>query len=196
MPKPETYSMPLRKLEKVLEVMENRPYTGNLSICKRNLCLMQSWKSVPGNSKKDVVSISYRFRKAVKGAILNHDWDKLLYFLTKWPLLDCNDSTVRLKVDHDTYYRAYQILLFNHPYARSNGLLMEYFHMVLSCRHDEDKKALMKILACLPNKLRMRSNVVKEEAEKTETISLDETVVGTTERNGDVSIADHEIIMT
>ncbi|CAG9129073.1 unnamed protein product [Plutella xylostella] len=162
--------------EKVLEVMENRPYTGNLSICKRNLCLMQSWKSVPGNSKKDVVSISYRFRKAVKGAILNHDWDKLLYFLTKWPLLDCNDSTVRLKVDHDTYYRAYQILLFNHPYARSNGLLMEYFHMVLSCRHDEDKKALMKILACLPNKLRMRSNVVKEEAEKTDTISLNETV--------------------
>lgn len=45
----------------------------------------------------------------------------------------------------------------NHPYAKVNCLLDDYFHMVLGCRSQEDKKAVVKLLVTLTDELYDRS---------------------------------------
>lgn len=50
-------------------------------------------------------------------------------------------------------FQALLILLMYHPTSQAQGLLNEYLHLVWSCRTENDKKAMLKILLTLPDKL-------------------------------------------
>ena len=45
------------------------------------------------------------------------------------------------------------ILLMYHPSAKAQLLLNDYLHLVLSCRSDQDKKAVYKVLLTLQDKI-------------------------------------------
>lgn len=40
-----------------------------------------------------------------------------------------------------------------HPSSQAQGLLNDYLHLVWSCRDDETKKAVLKIMLTLPEKI-------------------------------------------
>ncbi|CAK1540781.1 unnamed protein product [Leptosia nina] len=89
-----------------------------------------------------------RYLMAMNRAIYSHDWNKLLYILKKSPINEHTDERTEFH-----YIRALTILLMNHPSAKSQSLLNDYLHMVLSCRSDQDKKALFKVLLTMPQTL-------------------------------------------
>ncbi|XP_068632353.1 uncharacterized protein [Battus philenor] len=145
--------IPLSTLERVIESLE-RPNPEPDRRCKRNLLHLQQHGST---SESDFRQKKWRhkFHLALSRAIYSHDWDKLLYLLKKSPIWE--HDTKRLD-EMPIYIRALTILLMNHPMAKSQSLLSDYFHMVLSCRSDEDKKAVFKVLLSLTEKLHGRGH--------------------------------------
>ncbi|XP_063359165.1 uncharacterized protein LOC134648609 [Cydia amplana] len=150
------YFVPFKAVQKVTKFIRNST-KWEKEACHRSLLNLQDahnhfHKPEPGSTlfMKNVLF------KCVRSAIYSHNWDKLLYILTKSTIMDnrrrmYSDETnsERLKF----YLKAFTILLMNHPYARAHGLLDDYMHMVLSCRTQESRQAIMKVLVTLTDTL-------------------------------------------
>ncbi|XP_013149194.1 PREDICTED: uncharacterized protein LOC106111606 [Papilio polytes] len=144
--------VPLSSLERVLDMVENYNPEHDPR-CRRNLLQLQLEGSSTENNQRQR-KWRHKLHAAMSRAIYSHDWDKLLYLLKKSPIWEHESRRLdQLPI----YARAMTILLMNHPYAKAQSLLSEYFHMVLSCRSDENKKALFKVLLSLTEKLHGRS---------------------------------------
>lgn len=144
--------VPMSTMKKVIEWMETPLEFDPLeTFCKRNLLKLQQSKT---NNSKYTIYNDTRFKTVYRiaccRAIYSHNWNKLLYLLKKCPpwvhdWKDINEAAL--------YVRALLILLMYHPTSQAQGLFNEYLHLVWSCRTDEDKKAILKILLTLPEKL-------------------------------------------
>ncbi|XP_022119295.2 uncharacterized protein LOC110996085 [Pieris rapae] len=151
----QSYFMPKKLIKNALRYVNKvqSEHYSMLKKCKQTL-LDKQLSTVIIRSRKRIdtthgcVHWRVRFLKAINTAIYSHDWNKLLYILRKSPI----DEHINKKTEYH-YIRALTILLMNHPYAKSQSLLNHYFHMVLSCRSDQDKKALYKVLLTMPDKL-------------------------------------------
>ncbi|XP_047506797.1 uncharacterized protein LOC125050813 [Pieris napi] len=151
----QSYFMPKKLIKNAMRYV-NQVQSEHYSILKkcRQTLLDKQLSTVIIRSRKRIdtthgcVHWRVRFLKAINTAIYSHDWNKLLYILKKSPI----DEHINKKTEYH-YIRALTILLMNHPYAKSQSLLNHYFHMVLSCRSDQDKKALYKVLLTMPDKL-------------------------------------------
>ncbi|XP_045516060.1 uncharacterized protein LOC123709026 [Pieris brassicae] len=151
----QSYFMPKKLIKNAMRYV-NQVQSEHYSILKncRQTLLDKQLSTVIIRSRKRIdtmhgcVHWRVRFLKAINTAIYSHDWNKLLYILRKSPI----DEHINKKTEYH-YIRALTILLMNHPYAKSQSLLNHYFHMVLSCRSDQDKKALYKVLLTMPDKL-------------------------------------------
>ncbi|XP_049868477.1 uncharacterized protein LOC126368496 [Pectinophora gossypiella] len=137
--------IPMSTMKRVLNLLENQTTEPNRR-CKRNLLELQSQSKVSNAINRKKWRTQYKL--ALGRAVYSHDWDKLLFLLKKSPPWEHD-----IKLDFDFYIRALTILLMNHPSARAQGLLNDYLHMVLSCRSDEDKKAVLKVVLSLPKKI-------------------------------------------
>ncbi|VVD00553.1 unnamed protein product [Leptidea sinapis] len=120
--------------------------------CRLSLLDLQKNKTVY-NSKIKISKWKSHYHHLVCKAIYSHNWDQLLYLLKKSPPNESSRAS-----DKYIYTRALTILLMFHPVAKSKCLLNDYFHMVLSCRSEQDKKALCKVLLTLPNKIVQRTD--------------------------------------
>ncbi|XP_030026454.1 uncharacterized protein LOC115444711 [Manduca sexta] len=148
--------VPMSIMRKVIDLMECQDALQTPSnICKRNLALVQSHRSTRklhdlSGTLTDIHSWKSVHQLAVCKAIYSHDWDKLLYLLKKCPPWEHNYwRTCHASI----YFRALTILLMYHPTSQAKGLFSDFLHMVWSCRTDEDKKAILKIILTLPDKL-------------------------------------------
>ncbi|KAJ2950232.1 hypothetical protein O0L34_g11594 [Tuta absoluta] len=130
--------------ERVLELIENKCPERNRR-CKRNLVDLQMRSTARGEINRKVWRT--QFKLAITKAVYSHDWNKLLYLLKKSPIWEHDPKFTH---DFDFYIRALTLLLMNHPNAQEQGLLNDYLHMVLSCRSNEDKRAVLKNAMGLP----------------------------------------------
>ncbi|XP_004929412.1 uncharacterized protein LOC101743463 [Bombyx mori] len=146
------YFIPKDVMLKVLAMLESStPWKSTSDICRRNLASIQGFRSSPKFRDDSLAphGLKSLHHLALNKAIYAQDWDKLLYVLKKIPPWKFKFS----RPSHAAvYYRAMTILLLNHPTAQANSLMNEFLHMVLSCRSDADKKAILKILLSLPSK--------------------------------------------
>ncbi|KAI8422821.1 hypothetical protein MSG28_006566 [Choristoneura fumiferana] len=138
------YFVPLSTLQKVKNFVSEPLDTK--SNCSRNLYQLQLQRT-----KEKPLREPLTFHTVISSAIYSHDWNKLLYLLKKYPVSEMRHP--KLSNDMDIYIRAYTILLMHHPFAKANCLLDDYLHMVLGCRSQEDKKAVIKVLVTLTDKL-------------------------------------------
>ncbi|XP_073949890.1 uncharacterized protein [Choristoneura fumiferana] len=138
------YFVPLSTLQKV-KMFVSEPLDTK-SNCSRNLYQLQLQRT-----KEKPLREPLTFHTVISSAIYSHDWNKLLYLLKKYPVSEMRHP--KLSNDMDIYIRAYTILLMHHPFAKANCLLDDYLHMVLGCRSQEDKKAVIKVLVTLTDKL-------------------------------------------
>ncbi|CAG9579056.1 unnamed protein product [Danaus chrysippus] len=145
--------VPKSSLKKVLDLMET-PCRVQDKRCKRNLVDLQTCKSL---YETDLRRKNWRnaYQMALRRAIYSHNWNQLLYLLKKSPIWE---HATEKADEYPIYIRALTILLMNHPSAKSQSLLNDYLHMVLSCRSEQDKKAIYKALLSLTEKIYGRNN--------------------------------------
>ncbi|XP_061704103.1 uncharacterized protein LOC133515559 [Cydia pomonella] len=150
------YFVPFKAVQKVTKFIRNST-KWEKEACHRSLLNLQdAHNQFHKHEPRSTLFMKNVFFKCVWSAIYSHNWDKLLYILTKSTIRDnrrCmyseETNTERLKF----YLKAFTILLMNHPYARTHGLLDDYMHMVLSCRTQESRQAVMKVLVTLTDTL-------------------------------------------
>ncbi|KAH9639977.1 hypothetical protein HF086_008072 [Spodoptera exigua] len=118
--------------------------------CKRNLLKLQQSRNNAKYQDKDLRTFKSLHRIACCKAIYSHNWNKLLYLLKKCPPWEHNWKDVN---EAALYTRALLILIMYHPTSQALGLLNDYLHLVWSCRSDDVKKAVLKILLTLPEKI-------------------------------------------
>lgn len=150
--------IPMSLMRKVIKKLESPDTLQPSAQCKRNLATLQAYRC--GDNFRDQTFRNYKnwktmFHVSCWKAIYAHDWNKLLYLLKK-----CQHWKHNL-ADCSLYVRCLTILLMYHPTSQAKGLLNDYMHMALSCRTDEDKKALLKILLTLPDKIHAAIKIVE-----------------------------------
>ncbi|CAB3235267.1 unnamed protein product [Arctia plantaginis] len=137
--------------KKVIDLLETQQEFDPIdTYCKRNLVKLQQSKMIGGKNSPYGKKFKAAFRTACCRAIYSHDWNKLLYLLKKCPPWEHDWKDVN---EAALYVRALLILLMYHPTSQAQGLFNEYLHLVWSCRSDDDKKAILKIMLTLPEKL-------------------------------------------
>ncbi|XP_053613134.1 uncharacterized protein LOC128676805 [Plodia interpunctella] len=145
--------VPFSTMEKVMTILDKPYKEQDYRFCKRDLYKVQSEKVNPGMGK-GTSELKCRYQLALSRAIYSHDWDKLLYLLKKSPIFHHFSHTSRYVLDRlNVYIRAMIILFMFHPEAKSKQLLHEYLHMVCTCRTEQEKRALMRVILTLPEKL-------------------------------------------
>ncbi|CAG4949545.1 unnamed protein product [Colias eurytheme] len=143
----ECYFLPEKSVKRVMSFLATKA-TPRLYFCRHTMIDKQRFRMITDTKQLDS-SWRRMYMIALNRAIYNHDWNKLLYILKKSVYLDFNSKIL----NHHIYTRALTILLMNHPSAKAQSLLNHYFHMVLSCRSDQDKKALFKVMLSISHKL-------------------------------------------
>ncbi|CAG9785844.1 unnamed protein product [Diatraea saccharalis] len=142
--------VPLSAIQTAIEYI-NTPREQSRDNCKRKLLQLQKNATLGLYAKQTKqTALKDKFHIALTRAIYSHDWNKLLYLLKKSPIWQ--QSANRLH-GQTHYIRALAILMMFYPAAQSQGTLQEYIHMVCSCRTAEEKKALMKLILTLPEKI-------------------------------------------
>ncbi|XP_045494823.1 uncharacterized protein LOC123693673 [Colias croceus] len=143
----EIYLLPEKSVKRVMSFMATKA-TSRMYLCRHSIIEKQRYKMITDTKQLDS-SWKRMYMVALNRAIYNHDWNKLLYILKKSVYWDFNSKIL----NHHIYTRALTILLMNHPSAKAQSLLNHYFHMALSCRSDQDKKALFKVMLTISDKL-------------------------------------------
>ncbi|XP_047990450.1 uncharacterized protein LOC125229607 [Leguminivora glycinivorella] len=150
------YFVPFKAVQKVAKFIRNAT-KWEKEACHRSLLNLQDTQNrfhkLEPHSKLFMKNI---FFKCVRSAIYSHNWDKLLYILTKSTIRDNRRCLYQEETNIERlkfYLKAFTILLMNHPYARAHGLLEDYMHMVLSCRTRESRQAVLKVLVTLTDTL-------------------------------------------
>ncbi|XP_021197249.3 uncharacterized protein LOC110381282 [Helicoverpa armigera] len=143
--------VPMSTMRKVIDLMD-APYSVDpiKTYCKRNLLKLQQSRINAKYQDPDLKTFKSVYRIACCKAIYSHNWNKLLYLLKKFPPWQHNWKDVN---EAALYVRALVILIMYHPSSQAKGLLNEYLHFVWACRSDEVKKAVLKILLTLPEKI-------------------------------------------
>ncbi|CAH1646429.1 unnamed protein product [Spodoptera littoralis] len=156
--------VPMSTMKKVIDFIESPMMFDPIKIyCKRNLLKLQQSRNNSKYQDKDLKTFKSVHRIACCKAIYSHNWNKLLYLLKKCPPWEHNWKDVN---EAALYTRALVILIMYHPTSQALGLLNEYLHLVWSCRSDEVKKAVLKILLTLPEKIHGVTNSRYKDTDK------------------------------
>ncbi|XP_038214492.1 uncharacterized protein LOC119834231 [Zerene cesonia] len=143
----ECYFLPEKSVKQAMSFLTTK-MTSETYVCRNSMIETQRYKTIM-DTKQLEQSWKRTYMIALNRAIYNHDWNKLLYILKKSVNWDFSSKIL----NHHIYTRALTILLMNHPSAKAQSLLNHYLHMALSCRSDQDKKALYKVMLSISDKL-------------------------------------------